>query len=315
MTEITERHALDAYSQAVTRVVEEAMPSVASLTISRRTPRGRGAVGAGSGVVLAPDGYIVTSAHVVARADGGEASFASGQTYDFEVIGADPLSDLAVVRVSSSQLKSITMGDADQLKVGQLVVAIGNPMGFSGSVTTGVVSALGRSMASPGQSGRLIENVIQTDAALNPGNSGGALVDWQGRLVGINTAVAGVGLGLAAPINQATRAIISSLIHEGQFRRAYLGVAGVGRQLPPHVSRQLGQDAGVYVIQVVAGSPAARGGLLPGDMILEINDVSVSDAGDLQRLMLGELIGRQMEVKLLRRSQVVKKSVVLAELS
>jgi S1-C subfamily serine protease len=213
-----EGDALDAYSRTVTAVAERLTPSIANLRVRR---------GGGSGVVITPDGFLLTSAHVVARARGGNASFADGRDHRFDVVGADPLSDLAVLRVADADLTAAELGDADSLRVGQLVVAIGNPHGFAGSVTAGVVSALGRSL--PTRSGanvRLVDNVIQTDAALNPGNSGGALADGHGRVVGINTAVAGVGLGLAVPINAATRRIIGALMSEGRFRRAYLGIGG-----------------------------------------------------------------------------------------
>lgn len=203
-----EREALDAYSATVTAVAERVLPSVASLRI-RRSDR-YGDSGAGSGVVITPDGYLVTSAHVVAEARHATAAFIDGTEYDLDVIGADPLSDLAIARTRAATLQAIEVGDADGLRVGQLVVAIGNPMGFSGSVTSGVVSGLGRSLATADGNGhrRFVEDVIQTDAALNPGNSGGALADWRARLVGVNTAVAGMGLGLAVPINSTTQAIL-----------------------------------------------------------------------------------------------------------
>jgi S1-C subfamily serine protease len=210
---------LDAYSQAVSGAAERLIPSVASLRV--RSNAGWGG-GTGSAVAFTPDGYLLTSAHVVAAASGGTATFVDGTELAFEVVGRDPLSDLAVVRASDSGLAAAPFGDADRLRVGQLVVAIGNPLGFAGSVTAGVVSALGRSLATrDGRASRLVENVIQTDAALNPGNSGGALADSRGRVVGVNTAVAGIGLGLAVPVNAATRAIIASLIREGRVRRAF----------------------------------------------------------------------------------------------
>src|SRR3954464_12807498 len=233
---------LDAYSRVVTEVARALAPSVANLRISRRSRRG-GWLGGGSAFVLAPDGYLVTSAHVVAGGGTGRASFVDGRDERFSVVGADPLSDLAVLRVEGRDLEAATLGDADALQVGQLVVAIGNPHGYAGSVTAGVVSALGRSL--PTRASRragLVENVIQTDAALNPGNSGGALVDGGGQVVGVNTAVAGVGLGLAVPVNEATRAILGALINGGRVRRAYLGVAGGPRPLPPRVAARLGRD-------------------------------------------------------------------------
>src|SRR6266567_1789520 len=232
--EVSEEEALDAYSQAVTSVAERLSPSVANLRVSRRVRGGRIMDGGGSGVVITPDGFTLTSAHVVARTEGkGRASFVDGRELEFEVVGSDPLSDLAVLRVDARDLVPAELGDAERLRVGQLVVAIGNPHGFTGSVTAGVVSALGRSL--PTQSGRVVDNVIQTDAALNPGNSGGALADGHGRVIGVNTAVAGIGLGLAVPINQVTRTIVGALMTEGRFRRAYLGIAGGTRPLPPRV--------------------------------------------------------------------------------
>src|SRR3954463_1398460 len=206
----TDLEALDAYSHAVTSVAERLAASVASLRVSRRVRGGRRLDGGGSAIVITPDGFLLTSAHVVARTDGsGRATFVDGRELRFDVVGADPHSDLAVLRASADDLVAAELGDAERLRVGQLVVAIGNPNGFAGSVTAGVVSALGRSL--PTGSGRIVDNVIQTDAALNPGNSGGALADGAGRVVGINTAVAGVGLGLAVPMNAATRQIVGAL--------------------------------------------------------------------------------------------------------
>src|ERR1700693_3404945 len=251
--EVSEQEALDAYSLAVTTVAERLSPSVANLRVARRGRGGRILDGGGSGVVITPDGYTLTSAHVVARTEGkGRASFVDGRELEFEVVGSDPLSDLAVLRVDARDLVPAELGDAERLRVGQLVVAIGNPHGFTGSVTAGVVSALGRSL--PTRSGanvRVVDNVIQTDAALNPGNSGGALADGRGRVVGINTAVAGVGLGLAVPINAATRQIIAALRTEGRFRRAYLGVGLGTRPLPPRLARQLGRQGCIEVVEVL----------------------------------------------------------------
>src|SRR2546429_793568 len=241
--EASEEEALDAYSRAVIAVAERLSPSVANLRVSRRVRGGRILDGGGSSVVITPDGFMLTSAHVVSRTEGrGRASFVDGQELEFEVVGSDPLSDLAVLRADGRDLFPAELGDAERLRVGQLVVAIGNPHGFTGSVTAGVVSALGRSL--PTRSGanvRVVDNVIQTDAALNPGNSGGALADGRGRVVGINTAVAGVGLGLAVPINAATRRIVGALMAEGRLRRGYLGIAGGTQPLPPAVSQRLGR--------------------------------------------------------------------------
>jgi serine protease Do len=243
---------------------------------------------------------------------GGRASFVDGRELQFEVVGADPHADLAVLRAEADDLVPAELGDAERLRVGQLVVAIGNPNGFAGSVTAGVVSALGRSL--PTQSGRIVDNVIQTDAALNPGNSGGALADGSGRVIGINTAVAGIGLGLAVPINTATRQIVGALMTEGRFRRAYLGIAGGGRPLPPRLVRQLGRESGVEVVQVVEGSPAAEAGLRPEDLIVELDGAAVTDVGDIQRLMVVEKIGAPVPVRVVREGRELVLSLVPAEL-
>jgi S1-C subfamily serine protease len=311
----SEEEALDAYSQVVTSVAERVLGSVASLRISRRMSGGYQAQGSGSAVAITPDGFLVTSAHVVEGADRGRASMADGRELRFEVVGRDPLSDLAVIRSSGADLEPVSLGNADRLRVGQLVVAVGNPMGLAGSVTAGVVSALGRSFpTSDGRASRLVENVIQTDAALNPGNSGGALVDGRGRMVGVSTAVAGVGLGLAVPINDTTRQIVATLMREGRFRRAFIGIAGGRRPLPPRVAAAIGRTAGVEIVQVVRGSPAARAGLRNEDLIIDVDGVPMEDAGDLQRLMVGERIGRQITVRAFRGGELLELDVVPAEL-
>src|SRR5512133_1133128 len=312
----SDEEALDAYSLAVTTVAERLSPSIANLRVSRRVRGGRILDGGGSGVVITPDGFTLTSAHVVARTEGkGRASFVDGRELDFAVVGSDPLSDLAVPRVDARDLVPAELGDAERLRVGQLVVAIGNPHGFTGSVTAGVVSALGRAL--PTRSGanvRVVDNVIQTDAALNPGNSGGALADGRGRVIGINTAVAGVGLGLAVPINAATRRIVGALMAEGRFRRAYLGIAGGPRPLPPRLARELGVASGFEVVEVVEGSPAALGGLRPEDTIVELDGESVGGIGEIQKRMLGEAIGRAIRVRIVRRGELHELELVPAEL-
>ena len=262
--------------------------------------------------MITPDGFTLTSAHVIERTDGGRASFVDGRELEFEVVGSDPMSDLALLRVDARDLRAGELGDAERLRVGQLVVAIGNPNGFAGSVTAGVVSALGRSL--PTRGGRVVDNVIQTDAALNPGNSGGALADGNGRVIGINTAVAGVGLGLAVPINQATRTIIGALMTDGRFRRAYLGIAGGTRPLPPRVAARLQRASGVEVVEVVEGSPAAQAGLRPEDLIVELNGVPVQSVDDIQRLMVGELIGSQVHARVLREGSERELDLVPIEL-
>jgi S1-C subfamily serine protease len=293
--------ALDAYSTVVTSVAERLIPSVASLRVRQRV-RGAGVDGAGSAVVTTPDGFALTSAHVVGGTNRGSASFVDGREVAFDVVGRDQLSDLAVLRLQGSGFASAELGEAARLRVGQLVVAIGNPMGFAGSVTAGVVSALGRAL--PVQAGRVVENVIQTDAALNPGNSGGALADGHARVVGINTAVAGVGLGLAVPIDDSTRRIMHALMTAGRFERAYIGIAGGGRPLPPRAAAAVGREAGVEVMEVVHGSPAARADIRSGDLIVALDGIPVGDARDLQRLMVGDVIGRSVDALVWRDGEL-----------
>jgi S1-C subfamily serine protease len=310
----TERDALDAYSTTVTSVAERVLPSVASLRVGRP---GRSGGGAGSAVAITPDGFLVTSAHVVAQAGSASASFLDGTEYDVDVVGADPLSDLAVARARAATLQAVKIGSADRLRVGQLVVAIGNPMGFSGSVTSGVVSGLGRSLATADGNGhrRFIEDVIQTDAALNPGNSGGALADWQAELIGVNTAVAGMGLGLAVPMNGTTQAILAALMRNGRVRRAFLGIAGGTRALTPAAQKRVGRKAGVEVQEVVSGSPAAQALLQAGDIIVSLGETPVAKAGDLQRLMVEARIGSKLPVEILRGDKLITMQVVPVELT
>jgi serine protease Do len=312
----TEGEALDAYSRVVTSVAERLSPSVANLRVSRRVRGGRRLDGAGSGVVITPDGFMLTSAHVIERTDGsGEASFVDGREFSFEVVGSDPLSDLAVLRLDSRDVPPAELGDAERLRVGQLVVAIGNPQGFAGSVTAGVVSALGRSLPVRSRSQyRLVENVIQTDAALNPGNSGGALADGQGRVVGINTAVAGVGLGLAVPIDATTRKIVGALMSAGRFRRAFIGIAGGARPLPPRLATRLGRETAVEVVEVAEGSPAARAGFRPEDLIVALDGVAIEGVDDLQRLMVDDLIGATATATVIRNGEELQLPIRPVEL-
>jgi serine protease Do len=315
-TDSDDAEALDAYSRAVTAVAERLTPSVANLRVARRARGGRTLNGGGSGVAITPDGFLLTSAHVVTGSDArGRASFADGRDLAFEVIGADPLSDLAVLRAETDNLVPAELGNAEMLRVGQLVVAIGNPHGFAGSVTAGVVSALGRSLPTrSGSTVRIVDNVIQTDAALNPGNSGGALADSRGRVVGINTAIAGIGLGLAVPINTATRQIIAALMIDGRFRRAYIGIGAGERPLSPRLVRELGREQCVEVLEVVDEGPAARAGLRPGDLILAIEGEPIRSMNELQRLMIGERIGAPVTFELARENRVFTLQVVPAEL-
>jgi serine protease Do len=313
----SDAEALDAYSRTVMSVAERLAPSVANLRVTRQTRRGRVRAGGGSAVVLTPDGFLLTSAHVVASpSSGGRASFVDGRELGFSVVGADPFSDLAVLRADSRDLVPATLGDAESLRVGQLVVAIGNPNGFAGSVTAGVVSALGRSLpARSRENVRIIDNVIQTDAALNPGNSGGALVNGRGEVVGVNTAVAGVGLGLAVPVNEATRRIVGTLMTHGRVRRAYLGIGGGPRPLPPRVRAETGMETAVEIVSVVDGSPADRPGLRPEDLIVSVDGTPTAGVDDLQRLMVEELIGRDVAVRLVRHGRALELRLVPDEMT
>jgi S1-C subfamily serine protease len=318
----TESEALDAYSRVVVEVAERLAPSVANLRVMRRTRGGQVPSGAGSAFGLTPDGFLLTCAHVVAGRSGqtrpstGRASFVDGRELKFEVVGTDRLSDLAVLRVEGGDLQPAVLGDAEGLRVGQLVVAIGNPNGFAGSVTAGVVSALGRSLpARAGRSVRFIDNVIQTDAALNPGNSGGALVDSRCRVIGVNTAVAGVGLGLAVPINAATRQVIGALMTEGRVRRAYIGIAGGPRPLPPQARTRLGRKGGVEVVEVVEGSPAERAGVRAEDLIVELDGQPIERVDEVQRLMTGQAIGQPLAVQVLRGERLLDLEIRPEELS
>jgi S1-C subfamily serine protease len=308
----TESEALDAYSKVVSTVAAKLLPSVASITV--RTNRGDGA---GSGVCFTDDGFILTSAHVVLSAQAGVAEFSDGVESGFDVVGMDPLADLAVLRLRDGRPPPATLGDADTLRIGQLVVAVGNPLGLAGSVTAGVVSALGRSLpVRDGRRARLIDDVIQTDAALNPGNSGGALADSSARVVGINTAVAGIGLGLAVPINSTTRTIISELMSTGRVRRAFLGVAGAPAPLPPQIAERLGQRRGLRLMEVVPGSPAAKAGLYLGDIIVSAGGKPVQGVQDIQRKMLGAAaIGSRLSITVLRRGAFVDVVAIPAALS
>jgi S1-C subfamily serine protease len=312
----TDAEALDAYSRVVTSVARDLAPSVANLRVTRRVRGGRTALGGGSAVVIAPDGYLLTSAHVVEGSRAGQASFVDGRDVRFTVAGRDPLSDLAVLRADVRDLVPARLGDATDLQVGQLVVAIGNPHGYAGSVTAGVVSALGRSLPVGRRGGpmRMVENVVQTDAALNPGNSGGALVEGAGCVVGINTAVAGVGLGLAVPINDATRRIVATLMSDGRVRRAWLGIAVGPRPLPPRVAGRLGRDRAVEVVEVVEGSPAARGGLRPEDLLVELDGAALAGADDLQRLMTAERIDVAIKATVVRNGELRSVTVTPGEL-
>ncbi len=307
--------ALDAYSQVVVSVAEQLTPRVAALQVARRRRDGSIAAGAGSAVVFTNDGFLLTNAHVVGKAEAGQVAFADGTTVPFRVVGSDPLSDLAVVRADGATPAPARLGEASQLRVGQLVVAVGNPLGLAGTITAGVVSALGRSLPTrAGENMRIVDDVIQTDAALNPGNSGGALVVASGEVVGINTAVAGVGVGLAIPINGITRQIVATLMAEGRVRRAYLGLAGTPAPLPPALSTRLDQKSGMRIEQVVSDGPVAKAGLRPGDLLVSANGEAVTSAQSLQRLMLGDAIGQPLALTVLRSEALVDVIVTPEEL-
>jgi len=303
--------ALDAYSRIVTSVAETLLPSVASLRV-----RGRRGEGAGPAVVVTDDGFLLTSAHVVEGASGGRAAFTDGTETRFDVVGADRLSDLAVLRARGSSPAKAVLGDAGTLRVGQLVVAVGNPLGLAGSVTAGVVSALGRSLpARSGRHVRIVDDVVQTDAALNPGSSGGALADASARVVGISTAVAGVGLGLAVPVNDTSRRILGELMSTGRVRRAWLGVGGAPAPLPPPVAQRLGRTTGLRLVEVVPGSPAGRAGLFVGDLLVSAGGQPIVGVQELQRLMLGDRVGRDLPVTVLRSGALVDVMATLEELA
>jgi len=304
--------ALDAYSRVVTAVAAELTPHVAALQVT--TPGGGG--GAGSAVVVPGDGLMLTNAHVVGRSRAGRVVFADGSETGVDVVGADPLSDLAVVRARGATPPPARLGDAATLRVGQLVVAVGNPLGLAGSVTAGVVSGLGRSLPTrAGRTARVVEDVIQTDAALNPGNSGGALADSAGRVVGVNTAVAGWGLGLAVPVNDTTRRIVDALVRDGRVRRAYLGLVSTPAPLPAALAERTGRRQGLRIVDVVPASPADRAGLKAGDLVLEAGRRPVAEAQSLQRLLFDEAIGRPLPVTVHRRGAMVDVITVPTELT
>jgi S1-C subfamily serine protease len=311
--EPTEHDALDAYSQVVSGVAEMLLPRVAAIRVRRH---GRPGEASGSAVSLTGEGHLITNAHVVGDADTGEATFADGSVARLEIVGRDPLADLAVVRADRQIAEPPVYRDVDELKIGSLVVAVGNPLGMAGSVTAGVVSGLGRSLPIHSRRAtRIVEDVIQTDAALNPGSSGGALADSRGRVVGINTAVAGVGLGLAVPINATSRRIIYALMHDGRVRRGYLGLVTAPGPLPPEWASRTGQPTALRVVEVVEGSPAAASGLRAGDLVLAVSGTPLGDAQSLQRLMFEESIGTRMEITVIRNGALVDAVVVPSELT
>jgi S1-C subfamily serine protease len=308
MIDDRDREALDAYSAAVITVVQQVLPSVASVRV-----RSRLGDGAGSASVLTGDGFLLTSAHVVEGVNTVVAAFADGNEMTADIVGRDAFSDLAVLRARGEVPTPVTLGDASKLQVGQLVVAVGNPLGLAGSVTAGIISALGRSL--PTRQGRVVDEVIQTDAALNPGNSGGVLADSRGRMIGVNTAVAGIGVGLAVPINETTERIISALMTTGRMRRAWLGIAGSQAPLPPALVKKLGRREGLRVAQVVAGSPAEAAGLRSGDIVVAVANTSLGSSTELQRRMMEDAIGRRVEITVWRNGALVDVIAVPRELT
>jgi S1-C subfamily serine protease len=310
---------LDAYSRAVTDVVARVSPAVAHIRVKKKSsgpgrPR-TDLEGSGSGFIITPDGYIVTNSHVVEDTGSTEVSLADGTACHAEVIGQDPATDIALLRISGSGLAMVSLGDSDKLKVGQLAIAVGNPLGFQSTVTAGVISALGRSLRS--RTGRLIENVIQTDAALNPGNSGGPLLDSKGNVIGINTAIIqnAQGICFAIPVNT-MRWVVTSLIREGKVTRGYLGISGQTVPLPVRVVRyfQLSSDSGVQVIDVTPSSPARQAGLKGGDILIALGGEPVTSVDDIHRRLTREAIGKTLEIVLLRGwTARLEKSIVPIE--
>lgn len=306
---------LDAYSNAVTGVVEKVGPAVVSIGIKKQMRHNQFGEGEGSGVIITPDGFILTNNHVVEDADLLEVHLTDGSHYPARIVGTDPATDLAVVRVSAdSQLPTAILGNSDKLRVGQLAIAIGNPLGFQSTVSTGVISALGRSLR--GQQGRLIENVIQTDVSLNPGNSGGPLVDSRGRVIGINSAMIyrAQGISFAIPVNTATW-VVSEILTKGRVRRAYLGLSGQVRPISRRAQRyfELANDSVVEAVSVERGGPAYRGGLRAGDQIVALDGKPIGNVDDIHRLLTGHPGGTPVNLTVLRGRQRLELPVVTGE--
>jgi S1-C subfamily serine protease len=310
---------LDSYSQSVTRAVEKVGPAVVNISAQktgRQNKRGAESGGSGSGFVIAPDGFILTNSHVVQGADKLEVTLADGQVYLANLVGEDPETDLAVLRVNASQLAHARLGNSKSIRVGQIAVAIGSPFGFQQTVTAGVVSALGRSMRS--QSGRLIDNVIQTDAALNPGNSGGPLVNSRGEVIGVNTAIILPAQGICFAIASNTAEFVAAwLIKEGRIRRSWIGV--VGQNVSIHrrvvVFHRLAVDQGVLVSGIEPGSPASRAGLREGDVIVGFSSEPVSGIDELHRHLVAKVIGVPSLVTIIRHTEKLDFVVTPVELA
>jgi S1-C subfamily serine protease len=306
----------DAFSATVIAAVEKAGPSV--IGVRRRRANGRGREdafeGVGSGVIVSSDGYALTNNHVVAGAARVDAVLHDGVVAHAEIVGADPDTDLALLRLSAGQIYAAELGDSDDLRVGELAIAIGNPLGFQATVTAGIVSALRRTLR--GEAGRLIEDVIQTDAALNPGNSGGALVDGFGRVIGINTAIIGGAQGIcfAVPINTA-KSVIPELMREGRVARGWLGLAGQTQGLSKALVHRLGLEveAGVLAVQVVSGGPAEAAGLKPGDLILTIDGREAASVDAIHKILARDMIGRNVALKALRDGAIIELSLAVQQ--
>ncbi len=312
---VNEESLLDAYSQAVISVVEKVGPAVVSIGIRQKGGDGSLGEGAASGIIITPDGYVLTNNHVVEHAAEVLVGLMDGDTFQAEVVGRDPATDLAVVRAGTNGLPLATLGDSDTLRVGQLVIAIGNPFGFQSTVSTGVISALGRAMRS--QTGRLIENIIQTDVPLNPGNSGGPLVDSRGRVVGVNTAIIlpAQGIGLAIPVKTASW-VVGEIMTHGKVRRAYLGLGAQARPVRPAAQRQF-QLAAPTVLEVAsleANGPAAKGGVRGGDILLALEGKSIGTVDEVHRLLADVPAGSRIKLSILRDNNKIEVEVVTGEL-
>ena len=307
---------LDAYSNAVVNAAEMVSPSVIKIDVRKNGARGTGheAVGSGSGFIITPDGFALTNSHVVHGADRIEVTLADGRHPEARVVGTDPETDLAVIRIYAPDLKPVSLGDSNQLRVGQLAIAIGNPYGFQYTVTAGVVSALGRSFRAA--SGRLMDNIIQTDAALNPGNSGGPLVNSRGEVIGVNTAVIlpAQGLCFAIAINTA-KYIAAWLIKDGVIRRSYIGAGGQTAKIHRRLVRfyNLPNETGMLVIGVEPGSPAAHAGLREGDIVVEFNGQAIAGIDDLHKLLTGEQVGVRSPIVILRGTEKLQLEIVPLE--
>jgi S1-C subfamily serine protease len=308
---------LDAYSRSVVRAVGRVAPAVVNIDVKQRINHRRGTrelSGNGSGFIITPDGFILTNSHVVHAATSITVNLPDGREYPSQVTGDDPDTDLAVIRIDAPQLAHVRLADSENLRVGQLVIAIGNPLGFQASVTAGVISALGRSMHA--QSGRLIDNIIQTDAALNPGNSGGPLVNSAGEVVGVNTAVIRPAQGICFAIASNTAKLVAGwLIRDGRIRRGYIGVAGQNVPIHRRIVRFYGLplETGVLVVSVEKRSPAERAGLREGDVIVAFNDQPIGSVHHLHKILVGEQIGVSGRLTVIRHTQKLKLTILPAE--